>query len=168
MTDTRFPIALINSDQYGVVAHKQGCKDIAKDEKKHGGDTAWNIEVLSQREAFLEYNSDLIEDGDESNTWPIHFHNCASDVPAEVAVENLVGLTPEAAEVLEDVEKVVKPMTKTKAYARTSEIRKELAAIDRALEGSDLAAVILAAENAMCLASALYHQANDEGVNRCK
>lgn len=67
-----------------VQAHSPKCADLTK--KNLRNQTAYTLEVASQREAFLDYNEEFIADadGDESNGWPIRFLPCCGDIPETV------------------------------------------------------------------------------------
>lgn len=75
-------ITIINGRYGEVIAHRTGCRDIAKDALHC---ETFNETTTSKREAFLDYNADFIgeADGDESNAYPIEWKPCTDDLPDE-------------------------------------------------------------------------------------
>ena len=70
------------TDPYDVMVHKAGCRDIAKAVRRDGfPHDSWDEETTSKREFWLEYNSDFIAEGGESNAWPVHFYACTDGLP---------------------------------------------------------------------------------------
>lgn len=86
MTNNNLPlsITLINTDS-GVIAHKTGCRDIARDIKTHGlgpfPADHFVEDSTSKRQTFLDYNSDFIAEGGEENAWPIDWKPCCNSLP---------------------------------------------------------------------------------------
>ena len=79
---SKHTVAIINSiGKFDVEAHKPGCRDIAK--KSDGSmPEPWIVEIETQREAYLEYNADFIEEsGEEDGHWHIEFFPCTGKVP---------------------------------------------------------------------------------------
>jgi hypothetical protein len=76
-------ITIINNPDGSVEAHAKGCRDIARKGKRFLADS-FDMTATSERQVFLDYNADFIEenDGDEENTYPIHFLPCC-DLPKD-------------------------------------------------------------------------------------
>ena len=70
-----------SAGDYDVAVHKFGCSDIKKAVNKGGLPRDYFVEEFeTKRELWLDYNADFMENG-EDGMWPIHFHNCAKDLP---------------------------------------------------------------------------------------
>lgn len=85
-TTATFEIALLNMRDGSVAGHRAGCADVNRAIRSGKADFdagAWEFSVATKREAFLEYNVDFIReaDGDESNSYSIHWLPCANHVP---------------------------------------------------------------------------------------
>lgn len=69
-------IAYVNSPFGDPEVHAPGCADIKK-KVRQGFDLAGYAEVTTQREAFLDYNADFIDDGyTEEDFWQLKFFPC--------------------------------------------------------------------------------------------
>lgn len=77
-------ITVINTDS-GATVHRTGCRDIARDLKRHGlgpyPADHYVEEATTKREAWLDYNADFIAEGGEENAWPFHWAPCTKDLP---------------------------------------------------------------------------------------
>lgn len=90
----QYNVALVNMTDGSVQGHKAGCADLKKHaNKRHFADEAWELEVSSKNEAWLNYNSDFLAECythddvcDESksvcaNAYDIKWLPCANHVP---------------------------------------------------------------------------------------
>lgn len=86
-TTTAQLITIINRADGGVTAHRTGCRDIAREVKGTHADSFEMGEFASQREVFLCYNADFLDEGQaEDEVYSIDFRPCC-ELPAEVAAE---------------------------------------------------------------------------------
>ena len=146
-----------------VEGHRAGCADVAKKLRTKGaknGNTVWTFEVNSEREAFLAYNEDFINeaDGDESNSWVITWFPCCSELPP---VHEDWFPTPEA-----PVEEVATPITKTEAFRHLSELLVTIRSANHGVATGDLAELVDALENTSTLATLLRTVALNDGINK--
>lgn len=70
-------IAYLNSPFGDPEVHAPGCADIEK-KVRRGFDLAGYAEVATQRETFLDYNADFIDDGaSDDELWDLKFFPCS-------------------------------------------------------------------------------------------
>lgn len=89
---TNYEIALVNMTDGTVQGHAAGCADLKRGKAKHA-DEVWAFPAQSKHEAFVNYNSDFIEENEDGsdnydNCHPIFWLPCADHVPAEDATED--------------------------------------------------------------------------------
>ena len=74
-------IAIVNLADGTVQAHKAGCADLSRGTLRRHASEAWNLEVDTRHEAWVEYNIDFLEEGPESGQYEITWLPCAKHVP---------------------------------------------------------------------------------------
>jgi len=76
-------ITLITLNSGDVEGHRAGCQDVARKMKSFRGTTDWTFEVNTKHEAFLNYNSDFLDEGtEEADCYQISWLPCANALPA--------------------------------------------------------------------------------------
>lgn len=72
----------MSEGDYDVAIHRFGCRDIKRAVNKGGHTRDYFVEEIeSKRDHWLDYNADFIEEGGESNAWPMHFYPCTDGLP---------------------------------------------------------------------------------------
>lgn len=136
-------ITLINMDDGSVAGHKAGCADIKKQANKFYSDDPWTFEVSVKHDAWLEYNMDFIQQGEDAGTYPIGWRPCAKHVSqgAEDEVETHPLSGKDNADALAEAltvpepkdDPAATPMTKTEAYSWVKRSREGLRDADASL-----------------------------------
>lgn len=132
MTATQHQITLINLTDGTVDGHAAGCADIKRRTRNHA-DEPWTFAVATKHDAWLEYNTDFLAEGEESGQYDINWLPCAKHVPqghddtwaAYVQFDQEPErLNPAGASA--DEEPLPKPMTKTEAYRWLARAREDV------------------------------------------
>lgn len=74
-------IALVNIYDGTVQGHKAGCADLSRGQLRRHADQAWNLEVEHKHEAWISYNIDFLNEGEESGAYDIDWKACTKHVP---------------------------------------------------------------------------------------